>query len=77
MSEARVRALEREIIQLRKLVHSSSEKLVADTEARCEKRLRRVRKKLLLASHPDKNISKSSKQLSESFNRVVREVMKI
>ena len=77
MSEARVRELELELVRLRKLVHTSTEELVAEAEARCEKRLKRVRKRLLLASHPDKTISKSSKEISESFNRIVREVCNI
>ena len=77
MSEARVRELELELVRLRKLVHTSTEELVAAEKARCEKRLKRVRKRLLLASHPDKTISKSSKEISESFNRIVREVCNI
>ena len=72
-----MRELEIEVKKLRKLVHSSTEALVAAEKARCDKRLRRVRKKLLLATHPDKTISKSSKEISESFNRIVRELMKI
>ena len=77
-----VRRLEAEVRVLRKLLHASSaaraaELLVADADARCEKRLKRVRKKLLLASHPDKLVGKSKDELATRFNQVVREVFKM
>ena len=67
---------------LRKLVHASSaaraaEQLVAEADTRCEKRLKRVRKKLLLASHPDKLVGKSKDELAARFNQVVREILKL
>ena len=82
MAEEHVRRLEQEVRYLRKLVHASSEsrtaeQLVLEAEARCERRLRRVRKKLLLASHPDKLVGKSKDELAARFNQVVREVFKM
>ena len=82
MADDRLHRLEREVALLRKLLHASStarvaEQLVADADARCEKRLRRARKKLLLASHPDKTIGLSSKEVSSRFNQVVREILKL
>jgi hypothetical protein len=82
MSDDRLRRLEKEVTLLRKLVHASSasrtaEQLVLEAEARCERRLRRVRKKLLLASHPDKLVGKSKDELAARFNQVVREILKL
>ena len=82
MADDRLHRLEREVALLRKLLHASStarvaEQLVADADARCVKRLKRVRKKLLLASHPDKLVGKSKDELAARFNQVVREVFKI
>ena len=81
MADDRLRRLEKEVVVLRKLLHASSaarvaEQLVADADARCERRLRRVRKKLLLASHPDKTTGLTAKEISSRFNQVVREILK-
>ena len=82
MSDDHIRRLEKEVLLLRKLLRASSatraaEQLVADADARCERRLRRVRKKLLLASHPDKLVGKSKDELAARFNQVVREILKL
>ena len=82
MADEHVRRLEKEVVVLRKLLHTSStarvaEQLAAEADARCEKRLRRARKKLLLASHPDKLVGKSKDELAARFNQVVREVFKM
>ena len=79
-SDPHVQRLKHEIELLRALIHASSkaqaaETLVKEAEARCEKRLKRARKKLLLASHPDKTASMDRKELSSHFNRAVREIM--
>ena len=76
----RIRRLEREVQLLRALVHSSptaklAEQLVAEAEGRCQKRLRRVRKKLLLVCHPDKCGNLTRKQLSELFTRTVSQIL--
>ena len=81
MADNRLLRLEREVALLRKLLHASSaarvaEQLVADADARCEKRLRRVRKKLLLLSHPDKTTGLTAKEVSNRFNEGVRLIMK-
>ena len=80
MSAEHIARLEREVRLLRTLVHSSptaklAEQLIAEAEARCAKRLRRARKKLLLASHEDKVGRMTKKELSSYFNQVVREIM--
>ena len=82
MADEHVRRMEAEVRVLRKLLHASStarvaEQLAAEADARCERRLRRVRKKLLLASHPDKLVGKSKDELAARFNQVVREVFKM
>ena len=82
MADDRLHRLEKEVVVLRKLLHASSaarvaEQLVAEADARCEKRLKRVRKKLLLASHPDKLVGKSKDELAARFNQVVREILKL
>ena len=82
MADNRLLRLEREVVLLRKLVHTSSaaraaEQLVTDANARCEKRLRRIRKKLLLLSHPDKTTGLTAKEVSNRFNEAVREVLKM
>ena len=74
-----IRRLEREVAALRELLHTSSsthsaERLVAEERSRCEKRLKRARKKLLLAAHPDKTRGLDSKSISEYFTRVVQEL---
>ena len=76
MSADRVARLEREVAALRALVRATptsrlAEQLVAEADARCQKKLRRARKKLLLACHSDKTSTLSSKQLSERFTRAV------
>ena len=81
MADEHVRRLEKEVAVLRKLLHTSStarvaEQLAAEADARCERRLRRVRKKLLLASHPDKTTGLTAKEISSRFNQVVREILK-
>ena len=82
MADEHVRRLEAEVRMLRKLLHASStaraaEQLAAEADARCEKRLRRARKKLLLASHPDKTTGLTAKEISSRFNQVVREILKL
>ncbi len=81
MTEEHVRRLEQEVRYLRKLVHASSasrtaEQLVLEAEARCERKLRRARKKLLLLSHPDKTSGMTAKEVSNRFNEAVRLIMK-
>ena len=81
MAEEHVRRLEQEVRYLRKLVHASSasrtaEQLVLEAEARCERKLRRARKKLLLLSHPDKTSGMTAKEVSNRFNEAVRLIMK-
>ena len=80
-SHAHIRRLEREVAALRELLHSSSsahsaQRLVEEANARCEKRLKRARKKLLLAAHPDKTRGLDSKSISEYFTRVVQDLSK-
>ena len=81
MADDRLRRLEKEVLLLRKLLRASSatraaEQLVADADARCERRLRRVRKKLLLLSHPDKTRGMTTTEVSNRFNEAVRLIMK-
>lgn len=81
MSAKRIAQLEREILLLRTFIHTSptarlAEQLVSEADARSQKKLRRARKKLLLACHSDKTSGLSSKQLSERFTRAVLELTK-
>ena len=82
MSAKRIAQLEREIRLLRTFVHTSptarlAEQLVSEADARSsQKKLRRARKKLLLACHSDKTSGLSSKLLSERFTRAVLELTK-
>ena len=78
----RTERLEREVEMLRALLRSSTqgqlaEQLAADAERRCTKRLRRVRKRLLLASHTDKIAKYDKTQLANHFNLAVREMLKL
>ena len=78
----RIELLEREVEMLRALLRSSTqgqlaEQLAADAERRCPKRLRRVRKRLLLASHTDKIAKYDKTQRANHFNLAVREMLKI
>jgi hypothetical protein len=78
----RIELLEREVEMLRALLRSSTqgqlaEQLAADAERRCTKRLRRVRKRLLLASHTDKVAKYNKTELANHINLVVREILKL
>ena len=75
----RIHRLEREVAALRELLHSSSsahsaQRLVEEANARCEKRLKRARKKAppRLASRQNEGLD--SKAISEYFTRVVQEL---
>ena len=78
-SVTHVDRLEREVKLLRALLHASSassaQRLVAEAEASSLKRLKRARKRLLLACHPDKCEKLSRKELSEHFTREVVAIM--
>ena len=80
MSAEEVRRLEREVAALRQIIHAVparrvAEEMVAAAEYRCEKKLRRARKRLLLACHPDKTMNMGSKkEFSEHFTRVVQSI---
>ena len=72
----RIRRLEREVRQLRDLVHASpSARAAAERTSRERvrfgKTIRKLRKRLLLAAHPDKTQGLRAKELSELFTRTV------
>ena len=74
----RIRRLEREVRQLRDLVHASpSARAAAERTSRERvrfgKTIRKLRKRLLLAAHPDKTQGLRAKELSELFTRTVTE----
>ena len=76
--DARVRELERQVKLLRGLLHASSAGTMMDAvEMSGTKRLKRARKRLLLACHPDKCENLTRKELSERFTREVHAILKV
>ena len=72
----RIRRLEREVRQLRDLVHASPNARAAAERTSRErvrfgKTIRKLRKRLLLAAHPDKTQGLRAKELSELFTRTI------
>ena len=77
MSDDRVRELERQVKLLRGLLHASSAGTMDVVEMSGTKRLKRARKRLLLACHPDKCENLTRKELSERFTREVHDILKV
>ena len=74
---ARVRGLERQVKLRRGLLDAWSTGTMDVVEMSGTKRLKRARKRLLLACHPDKCENLTRKELSERFTREVQDILKV